>query len=241
MPYGGSTMSVKVREEMESHNGLIHGRFGEVAHLAHRQGGEVRRSDHSGSLGKLDTDQGRCWRHDPFRRDAHLSPTIRWRISHYQFAPTRCAEVKHLGAPPHVVLSPLLVIVLPLLRREPRPCQLAISHSPKKLSRVQTLDSRVYPSRSTLAKVLEREATTAKLASSSMAVRNLILKHLRVNVRSITHNPSLSLFSSSGNLLRRHLSEEVKGSFLDKSEVTDRVVSVVKSSQKVDPSKVVFS
>ncbi|PSR92916.1 Acyl carrier protein like [Actinidia chinensis var. chinensis] len=71
-----------------------------------------------------------------------------------------------------------------------------------------------------------------------MAVRNLILKHLRANVRSITHNPSLSLFSSSGNLLRRHLSEEVKGSFLDKSEVTDRVVSVVKSSQKVDPSKV---
>ncbi|GFZ11337.1 mitochondrial acyl carrier protein 2 [Actinidia rufa] len=71
-----------------------------------------------------------------------------------------------------------------------------------------------------------------------MAARNLILKHLRVNVRSIPDNPSLSPFSLLGSLLRRHWSEEVRGSFLDKSEVTGRVVSVVKSSQKVDPSKV---
>ncbi|XAR69385.1 hypothetical protein NMG60_11000935 [Bertholletia excelsa] len=42
-----------------------------------------------------------------------------------------------------------------------------------------------------------------------MAGRNALLKHLRVN-----------------------------GSFLDKSEVTDRVISVVKNFQKVDPSKV---
>jgi hypothetical protein len=32
--------------------------------------------------------------------------------------------------------------------------------------------------------------------------------------------------------------EETKGSFLDKSEVADRVVSVVKNFQKVEPAKV---
>ncbi|GFZ02403.1 hypothetical protein Acr_15g0010110 [Actinidia rufa] len=40
MPYGGGTVSVGVRKEMESHNGLIHGRSGEIAHLTHRRGGE---------------------------------------------------------------------------------------------------------------------------------------------------------------------------------------------------------
>jgi len=67
-----------------------------------------------------------------------------------------------------------------------------------------------------------------------------LLKHLRVNVRSAPQNPNLnSTFSSPfGDLLRRHFSEEVRGSFLDKSEVTDRVVTVVKNFQKVDPSKV---
>ncbi|ONK63317.1 uncharacterized protein A4U43_C07F13760 [Asparagus officinalis] len=34
------------------------------------------------------------------------------------------------------------------------------------------------------------------------------------------------------------MSEEVRGSFLDKSEVADRTVTVVKNFQKVDPSKV---
>ncbi|KAM7469181.1 hypothetical protein LguiA_007364 [Lonicera macranthoides] len=75
-----------------------------------------------------------------------------------------------------------------------------------------------------------------------MAARNALLKYLRVNVLSsptTNPNPRGGLFTLSLNqLLRRHFSEEVRGSFLDKSEVTDRVVSVVKNFQKVDPSKV---
>ncbi|WOG88071.1 hypothetical protein DCAR_0207304 [Daucus carota subsp. sativus] len=68
-----------------------------------------------------------------------------------------------------------------------------------------------------------------------MAARNAILKHLRINVLSArTLNPRLSFT----DLIRRHFSEEVRGSFLDKSEVADRVVSVVKNFQKIDPSKV---
>ncbi|GFS33319.1 hypothetical protein Acr_00g0027760 [Actinidia rufa] len=68
MPYGGGTVNVGVREEMESHIDLIHEGFGEIVHLAHTRGGGARRSDHSGSLGELNTDQGRCWRYDPFGR-----------------------------------------------------------------------------------------------------------------------------------------------------------------------------
>ncbi|XP_076953344.1 acyl carrier protein 2, mitochondrial-like [Bidens hawaiensis] len=70
-----------------------------------------------------------------------------------------------------------------------------------------------------------------------MADRNALLKHLRVNVSA--QNPSRVL--GGGGLIqvfRRHFSEEVRGSFLDKSEVTDRVVTCVKNFQKVDPSKV---
>ncbi|KAL3838525.1 hypothetical protein ACJIZ3_023116 [Penstemon smallii] len=71
----------------------------------------------------------------------------------------------------------------------------------------------------------------------AMAVRSAVLKYLRVNV-----NPNISLQNpSSGglsHLVRRHFSEETRGSFLDKSEVTDRVLNVVKNFQKVDPSKV---
>ncbi|KAJ0961360.1 hypothetical protein J5N97_009180 [Dioscorea zingiberensis] len=69
------------------------------------------------------------------------------------------------------------------------------------------------------------------------AVRSALLKHLRVRVSvSPLQAPVLSfadLFSG-----RRFFSEEVKGSFLDKSEVADRVITVVKNFQKVDPSKV---
>ncbi|KAJ0980900.1 hypothetical protein J5N97_009155 [Dioscorea zingiberensis] len=69
------------------------------------------------------------------------------------------------------------------------------------------------------------------------AVRSALLKHLRVRVSaSPLQAPALSfadLFSG-----RRFFSEEVKGSFLDKSEVADRVITVVKNFQKVDPSKV---
>ncbi|KAL5836694.1 hypothetical protein ACOSQ3_013863 [Xanthoceras sorbifolium] len=76
-----------------------------------------------------------------------------------------------------------------------------------------------------------------------MAARGALLKYLRVNV--IPRNPTAAsggdtgLFSVAFNAVRRCFStEEVRGSFLDKSEVSDRVVSVVKNFQKVDPSKV---
>ncbi|KAF2595253.1 hypothetical protein F2Q70_00044912 [Brassica cretica] len=65
-----------------------------------------------------------------------------------------------------------------------------------------------------------------------MAARNALLRYLRVNV-----NPSPALPSSS--VLLRRFSEEVRGSFrILKSDVTDRVISVVKNFQRVDPSKV---
>ncbi|KAI3762296.1 hypothetical protein L1987_52721 [Smallanthus sonchifolius] len=75
-----------------------------------------------------------------------------------------------------------------------------------------------------------------------MAARNALLKHLRVNVTSIlpsslAQNPRV-IGGGLIQLFRRHFSEEVRGSFLDKSEVTDRVVTCVKNFQKVDPSKV---
>ncbi|KAM1308581.1 hypothetical protein EV2_011104 [Malus domestica] len=73
------------------------------------------------------------------------------------------------------------------------------------------------------------------------AARNLLLKHLRVQVQTLPSNPSSTapLFLSPFAAIRcRLFSEEVRGTFLDKSEVTDRVVSVVKNFQKVDPSKV---
>ncbi|KAJ9546094.1 hypothetical protein OSB04_025801 [Centaurea solstitialis] len=75
-----------------------------------------------------------------------------------------------------------------------------------------------------------------------MAARNAILKHLRVNATpslqsSSFQNPRL-IGGGVIQLFRRHFSEEVRGSFLDKSEVTDRVVTCVKNFQKVDPSKV---
>lgn len=74
-----------------------------------------------------------------------------------------------------------------------------------------------------------------------MAARGTLLKYVRVNVNTVSGNPrttATNLFSLSFNAIRRRFSEEVRGSFLDKSEVTDRVVSVVKNFQKIDPSKV---
>ncbi|KAL9233519.1 hypothetical protein vseg_008505 [Gypsophila vaccaria] len=79
------------------------------------------------------------------------------------------------------------------------------------------------------------------------SIRSTILKQLRVQViavpHSITQNPNSSFSISSAvnhRLFRRNFStsDEVRGSFLDKSEVTDRVLTVVKNFQKVDPSKV---
>ncbi|KAL9675591.1 hypothetical protein QQ045_003793 [Rhodiola kirilowii] len=69
-----------------------------------------------------------------------------------------------------------------------------------------------------------------------MAARNALLKYLRVNVQLAPQNaPTFTPFSV---LVRRCFSDEVRGSFLDKSEVTDRVINVVKNFQKVDPSRV---
>ncbi|KAK9151171.1 hypothetical protein Syun_009480 [Stephania yunnanensis] len=70
---------------------------------------------------------------------------------------------------------------------------------------------------------------------AAAAARNALLKHLRVNV--LNSNASPHPFAFSLNLLRRHFSDEVRGSFLDKHEVADRVICVVKNFQKVDPSK----
>ncbi|EEF47370.1 acyl carrier protein 2, mitochondrial [Ricinus communis] len=71
-----------------------------------------------------------------------------------------------------------------------------------------------------------------------MAARGALLKYLRVNVQSVPQNPRVGQFSLTFNSILRRFSEEVRGSFLDKSEVTDRVINVVKNFQKVDPSKV---
>lgn len=76
-----------------------------------------------------------------------------------------------------------------------------------------------------------------------MAARSALLKYLRVHVEAVPQYPSSasSVFVSSINAFRRRFStEEVRGSFLDKSEVTDRVISVVKNFQKVDPSLVLL-
>ncbi|PIN21635.1 Acyl carrier protein/NADH-ubiquinone oxidoreductase, NDUFAB1/SDAP subunit [Handroanthus impetiginosus] len=72
-----------------------------------------------------------------------------------------------------------------------------------------------------------------------MAARNALLRYLRVNVNPVLQlqNPRATAGGLS-QLIRRHFSEEARGTFLDKSEVTDRVLNVVKNFQKVDPSKV---
>ncbi|KAB5512370.1 hypothetical protein DKX38_029398 [Salix brachista] len=74
-----------------------------------------------------------------------------------------------------------------------------------------------------------------------MAARGgALLKYLRVKVQTMptTRNPNNNgVVGLSFNSIRRRFSEEVRGTFLDKSEVTDRVVNVVKNFQKVDPSK----
>lgn len=76
------------------------------------------------------------------------------------------------------------------------------------------------------------------LLTNVMAARGALLKYLRVNVSTLPRTTATNLFSLSFNAIHRRFSEEVRGSFLDKSEVTDRVISVVKNFQKVDPSKV---
>lgn len=74
-----------------------------------------------------------------------------------------------------------------------------------------------------------------------MAARIALLKYLRVEARPVQlRNPRL-IGGSVSQLFKRHFSEEVRGSFLDKDEVRDRVINVVKNFQKVDPCKVYLS
>ncbi|KAL6146959.1 hypothetical protein ACLB2K_057635 [Fragaria x ananassa] len=70
------------------------------------------------------------------------------------------------------------------------------------------------------------------------AARSVMLKYLRVPVvQGVQPNPSVA--TTLFNAVRaRFYSEDVRGTFLDKSEVTDRIITVVKNFQKVDPSKV---
>ncbi|XP_015961959.1 acyl carrier protein 2, mitochondrial [Arachis duranensis] len=63
-----------------------------------------------------------------------------------------------------------------------------------------------------------------------------LMKYLRVQVNSLPNHASPLRVAPT--VLLRRFSEEVRGCFLDKSEVTDRVISCVKNFQKVDPSKV---
>ncbi|XP_010921922.3 acyl carrier protein 2, mitochondrial [Elaeis guineensis] len=81
------------------------------------------------------------------------------------------------------------------------------------------------------------------LLCSPMAVaaaRSALLKHLRVTVASpAPPRRAAPLFFDQLVLRRRGFStDEARGTFLDKSEVADRVITVVKNFQKVDPSKV---
>jgi len=63
--------------------------------------------------------------------------------------------------------------------------------------------------------------------SRTICVRNSVLKHVRMLP---------PLVERSYNY--RYMCEGAKGTYLDKSQVTDRVISVIKACQKVDPAKV---
>ncbi|CAD6211200.1 unnamed protein product [Miscanthus lutarioriparius] len=72
------------------------------------------------------------------------------------------------------------------------------------------------------------------------AARSLLLRHLRLAAApsAASVRPTASLQEALWG--RRWMSsEDAKGSFLDKSEVTERIIKVVKSFPKIDdPSKV---
>lgn len=75
---------------------------------------------------------------------------------------------------------------------------------------------------------------------AAAAARSLLLRHLRVPAApsAASVRPAAAL---QGALWGRRWmsSDETKGSFLDKGEVTDRIIKVVKNFQKIDdPSKV---
>ncbi|RWR82546.1 acyl carrier protein 2, mitochondrial-like protein [Cinnamomum micranthum f. kanehirae] len=69
------------------------------------------------------------------------------------------------------------------------------------------------------------------------AARTALLRHMRVRVESFSA-PACSSELNSFFFRRLFSSDDVKGSFLDKSEVSDRIITVVKNFQKTDPSKV---
>ncbi|TVU19150.1 hypothetical protein EJB05_35286, partial [Eragrostis curvula] len=70
------------------------------------------------------------------------------------------------------------------------------------------------------------------------AVRRALLAHLRVPMARPAAAAAAAAVSVPGARRLLSTTEEGKGSFLDKGEVADRVVSVVKNFQKVEPAKV---
>lgn len=77
--------------------------------------------------------------------------------------------------------------------------------------------------------------------AAAAAARNLVLRHLRLAAApksSMSLRPAAALQGALSG--RRWMSsEDAKGSFLDKDEVTERTIKVVKNFQKIDdPSKV---
>ncbi|GAQ91024.1 mitochondrial acyl carrier protein [Klebsormidium nitens] len=75
------------------------------------------------------------------------------------------------------------------------------------------------------------------------AARASLLQHLRVGVTPALHTagglPGQSVFDGLCSILApRYFADAAKGTYLDKGQVTDRVLSVVKNFQKVEPSKV---
>ncbi|KAM0897140.1 hypothetical protein ACQ4PT_022753 [Festuca glaucescens] len=71
------------------------------------------------------------------------------------------------------------------------------------------------------------------------AARRALLNHLRVPV---ARPATAAAVAAAGSVpvarLLSSTTEVEKGSFLDKDEVADRVVSVIKNFQKIEPSKV---
>ncbi|XP_006654335.2 acyl carrier protein 2, mitochondrial-like [Oryza brachyantha] len=70
------------------------------------------------------------------------------------------------------------------------------------------------------------------------AARRALLSHLRVPVARPAAAAAAGTGVPAARLLSSATDEGAKGSFLDKGEVADRIVSVVKNFQKVEPSKV---
>ncbi|KAM1034632.1 hypothetical protein PS1_038312 [Malus domestica] len=64
------------------------------------------------------------------------------------------------------------------------------------------------------------------------SAKNVLLKHLRLQVQTVPYKPSSTapIFLSPLAAIRRRLFfDEVRGTFHDKFEVTDQVVTIVKN------------